>query len=147
VRRAMWCRPESSWLWRLACWQVQKTTDLVRTPLCPVDQGAPGRLLSRSAGFGSYDFTTIFRAETDVLDFRCLDICDGTKTFNTVECDGLYACNMATCAEDVTEEGNMVPVRACPVVITLSDSENIKLIPCYLMTRYHLFLLEMNGII
>jgi hypothetical protein len=76
-------------------------TDLVRTPLCPVTEDFSS-LKSRSAGFGSYDFTSIFRADSDVLDFRCSEICDGTKTFNTVECDGPYACNMATCAEDLT---------------------------------------------
>ena len=105
--------------------KCKTTTDLVRTPLCPVKQDFSS-LESRSAGFGSYDFTSIFKAEPEVLDFRCSEICDGRKTFNSVECDGPYACNMATCAEDVTEEGNMVPVRACPVVITIADSENIK---------------------
>jgi len=105
--------------------KCKTTTDLVWTPLCPVKQDFLS-LESRSAGFGSYDFTSIFRAEPEVLDFRCSEICDRRKTFNSVECDGPYACNMATCGEDVTEEGNMVTVRACPVVITLTDSENIK---------------------
>lgn len=105
--------------------KCKNTKDLVRTPTCPVKQEFSS-LQSRSAGFGSYDFTSIFKAEPEILEFRCSEICDGTKTFNSVECDGPYACNMATCAEDVTEEGNMVPVRACPVVITLADSENTK---------------------
>jgi hypothetical protein len=40
------------------------------------------------------------------------------------ECDGPYACNMATCAEDVTQQGNMIPVDACPVTITNYDDDN-----------------------
>ena len=105
----------------------KKTTDLVRTPLCPTNQGDVQGFSLRSAGFGFFhDFTSVFRASTAVLDFRCSDICDGTTAFDTVACDGPYACNMATCAEDVREEGNMIPVRACPVIITNEDNENTK---------------------
>jgi hypothetical protein len=71
-----------------------------------------------------YDFTSVFRASPHVLDFRCSDVCDGTTSFDTIECDGPYACNMATCAEDITELGNMIPVRACPVIITNEDDDN-----------------------
>ena len=93
-------------------------TDLVRTPLCA----------GNSAGFGFYDFTSVFRANARELEFRCSDICDGRTEYDTVECDGPYACNMATCAEDVSEEGNMIPVRACPVVISNSDDEGTVLL-------------------
>jgi hypothetical protein len=33
---------------------------------------------------------------------------------------------MATCAEDVSELGNMIPVRACPVFMNNEDGENTK---------------------
>ena len=33
---------------------------------------------------------------------------------------------MATCAEDVSELGNMIPVRACPVIMNNEDDENTK---------------------
>jgi hypothetical protein len=102
----------------------KKKTDLVRTPMCPAKQDYEQGLLSPSAGYGLYDFTSVFRASPHVLDFRCSDVCDGTTSFDTIECDGPYACNMATCAEDVTELGNMIPVRACPVIITNEDDEN-----------------------
>lgn len=103
----------------------KKKTDLVRTPMCPVKQDYQQGLLSSAVGFGLYDFTSVFRASPHVLDFRCSDVCDGTTQYDTVECDGPYACNMATCAEDVSEEGNMIPVRACPVIITNEDDDSI----------------------
>jgi hypothetical protein len=103
----------------------KKKSDLVRTPMCPVKQDFQQGLLSASAGFGFYDFTSVFRASALVLNFRCSDVCDGTTSFDTIECDGPYACNMATCAEDITQEGNMIPVRACPVIITNDDDDNI----------------------
>jgi hypothetical protein len=102
----------------------KKKTDLVRTTMCPVMQDYQQGLLSRSAGFCFYNFTSVFRASHDVLDFQCSDVCDCTTSFNTVECDGLYTCNMATCVEDVAELGNMIPVCACPVAITNEDDEN-----------------------
>ena len=92
--------------------------------MCPVKQDYQQGLVSSSAGFGFYDFTSVFRASAIVLDFRCSDVCDGTTSFDTIECDGPYACNMATCAEDITQEGNMIPVRACPVTITNDDDDN-----------------------
>jgi len=102
----------------------KKKSDLVRTPMCPAKQDFQQGLLSSSAGFGFYDFTSVFRASAFVLNFRCSDVCDGTTSFDTIECDGPYACNMATCAEDVTQQGNMIPVRACPVTITNDDDDN-----------------------
>jgi hypothetical protein len=59
-----------------------------------------------------------------VLGFQCSDVCDCTTSFDTVECDGPYACNMATCVEDVTDLGNMIPVHACPVIITNDNDDN-----------------------
>jgi hypothetical protein len=49
----------------------KKKTDLVRTPMCPVKQDYEQGLLSPSAGYGLYDFTSVFRASPHVLDFRC----------------------------------------------------------------------------
>jgi hypothetical protein len=102
----------------------KKKTDLVRTQMCPAKQDYQQGLVSPSAGFGFYNFTSVFRVSPNVLGFRCSDVCDGTTAFDTVQCDGPYACNMATCAEDVTELGNMIPVRACPVIITKEDDDN-----------------------
>ena len=75
----------------------KKKSDLVRTLMCPARQDFQQGLLSSSVGFGFYDFTSVFRASPLTLDFRCSDVCDGTTSFDTIECDGPYACNMATC--------------------------------------------------
>lgn len=101
----------------------KKKTDLVRTPQCSADST---EFMSASTGFGFYDFESVFRAREVDLDFRCSAICDGSHTVDTVTCDGPYACNMRTCAEDLVEEGNMIPVRACPVVIMPEDDESLK---------------------
>ena len=100
----------------------KKMTDLVRTPQCPAATDS----MTSSAGFGFYDFNSVFKVPEDVLNFRCSNVCDGRTNEDTVQCDGPYACNMATCAEQVAEEGNMIPVRACPVVITDDDDEETR---------------------
>jgi hypothetical protein len=105
----------------------KKTTDFVRTSLCPAKEDVEQGFSSHVARFGFYNFTSVFRASTVVLDFLCSDICDGTMSFDTVECDRPYARNMATCAaEDVSDLGNMIPVCACPVIMNNEDDKNTK---------------------
>ena len=94
---------------------------LVPTPQCPTDDDP---FKARATGFGRWDFTSVFRADENTVDFRCSDVCDGTLNYDSQQCDGPYACNMRTCAASVQEVGVVIPVRACPVVITPEDKQD-----------------------
>jgi hypothetical protein len=110
---------------------------LVPTPQCPVEGNDPFK--SRATGYGLWDFESVFRENKNLVDFRCSDVCDGIQTYDTQECDGPYACNMRTCAENIAPTGAVIPVRACPVIITKEDTESEieskrrqKCVPCTL---------------
>lgn len=110
---------------------------LVPTPQCPVDADDPFK--SRSTGYGLWDFESVFRDNKTSVDFRCSDVCDGAQSYDSQECDGPYACNMRTCAENIAPTGAVIPVRACPVIITKEDTEDVieskrrqKCVPCML---------------
>jgi hypothetical protein len=110
---------------------------LVPTPQCPVDADDPFK--SRSTGYGLWDFESVFRDNKTSVDFRCSDVCDGAQSYDSQECDGPYACNMRTCAENIAPTGAVIPVRACPVIITSEDTEDVieskrrqKCVPCML---------------
>ena len=110
---------------------------LVPTPQCPVTADDPFK--SGSTGYGMWDFESVFRDNKTFIDFRCSDVCDGAQDYDSQQCDGPYACNMRTCAENIAPTGAVIPVRACPVVITSGDGIDVieskrrqKCVPCML---------------
>lgn len=101
--------------------ECKPTSYLVPTPQCPTDDDP---FKAQATGFGRWDFASVFRADENAVDFRCSDVCDGTLNYDSQQCDGPYACNMRTCAASVQEVGVVIPVRACPVVITPEDKQD-----------------------
>ena len=105
----------------LSAGECKPTSYLVPTPQCPTDDDP---FKARATGFGRWDFASVFRADENTVDFRCSDVCDCTLNYDSQQCDGPYACNMRTCAASVQEVGVVIPVRACPVVITSEDKQD-----------------------
>jgi len=93
---------------------------LVRTPLCPNDDGV-------QQGLAGYTFEQVFGLNEDDVNFQCRTICDGKNNFDTGVCDGPFACNIKTCVQkmgiDVQLQGALPPVQACPDIIESDDSE------------------------
>jgi len=122
----------------LSAGECKPASLLVPTPQCAIEETATISGLAVT-GFGIYDFVSVFRAKETEVDFRCSDPCDGRRNYDSQQCDGPYACNMRTCAADTQEVYGMIPVRACPVIITAEDMQhedvialkrNAKCVPC-----------------
>jgi hypothetical protein len=95
--------------------------ELVRTPFCPVEVEADNAALSisvrQASGLGAFSFEQVFGTDAQSSDFVCSQPCDGV-TYDSIQCDGPFACNVKTCAE--LTRANELP-RACPVVLEEHD--------------------------
>jgi hypothetical protein len=95
----------------------------VRTPFCPVPDVTDATLeqlaisVRQASGLGPFSFSQVFGTDEKGADFICSTPCDGL-TYDSIECDGPFACNVKTCAE--LTRSNELP-RACPVVIDEHD--------------------------
>ena len=75
-----------------------------------------------------YSFQDVFGAAQEGelgVDFICSSMCDGEQTFDSLECNGPYACGVQACAMDVTEDSRLT-ARACPLVILEHDNVNVQ---------------------
>lgn len=105
-------------------------TELVRTPFCPVEveeqeKNALAISVRQASGLGAFSFEQVFGTDAAGAAFVCSTPCDGVD-YDSIQCDGPFACNVKTCAEKMEPEGNMIPVRACPVVIEEDDSRETR---------------------
>ncbi len=107
--------------------------ELVRTPFCPVSDGVSDETdnqlkiyVNQASGLGAFSFEQVFGVQKEQADFVCSSPCDGVE-YNSIQCDGPFACNVKTCTESLQAEGNMIPIRACPVVIEEGDDSNTRL--------------------
>lgn len=107
---------------RLSEGTCKAKTDLVRMPFCPkatdeVGQRRPDYAISQrqASGLGDFSFEQVFGTEAD---FACSNVCDG-EGYDSIQCDGPFACNVKTCAERWTRADPRI--RACPVVIRDDD--------------------------
>jgi hypothetical protein len=97
--------------------------ELVRTQFCPVAEETETSLqelvvsVRQASGLGVFSFEQVFGADAQGSDFVCSTPCDGV-TYDSIQCDGPFACNVKTCAELMG--ANELP-RACPVVIEEHD--------------------------
>lgn len=107
--------------------------ELVRTPFCPARDGVSDETdnqlkiyVNQASGLGAFSFEQVFGVQKEQADFVCSSPCDGVE-YNSIQCDGPFACNVKTCSESLQAEGNMIPIRACPVVIDEGDDSNTRL--------------------
>jgi len=116
----------------LSAGECRDRDELVRTPFCPVeveeaDKNALAISVRQASGLGAFSFEQVFGTNAMGAAFVCSTPCDGVD-YDSIQCDGPFACNVKTCAEKIEPEGNMVPVRACPVVIEEDDSKETRLL-------------------
>ena len=116
----------------LSAGECRDKDELVRTPFCPVeveeaDKNALAISVRQASGLGAFSFEQVFGTNAMGAVFVCSTPCDGVD-YDSIQCDGPFACNVKTCAEKIEPEGNMVPVRACPVVIEEDDSKETRLL-------------------
>jgi hypothetical protein len=116
----------------LSAGECRDKDELVRTPFCPVeveeaDKNALAISVRQASGLGAFSFEQVFGTNAMGAAFVCSTPCDGVD-YDSIQCDGPFACNVKTCAEKIEPEGNMVPVRACPVVIEEDDSKETRLL-------------------
>lgn len=102
--------------------ECKDRTELVRTPFCPVALEGSGNTelaisVRQASGLGAFSFEQVFGTDELEADFVCSKPCDGV-TYDSIQCDGPFACNVKTCAE--MSRTNELP-RACPVVIENTD--------------------------
>ena len=99
--------------------------ELVRTPFCPVqetDKSELAKSVRQASGLGAFSFEHVFGTDATGVDFVCSAPCDGVM-YNSIQCDGPFACNIKTCAEK-TAAGDLP--RACPVVIEEKDQKAVR---------------------
>jgi len=99
--------------------ECKDKTELVRMPFCPVSEQTNAAMqelavsVRQASGLGAFSFQQVFGTDAEGADFICSKPCDGV-TYDSIQCDGPFACNVKTCAE--LTRPNELP-RACPVVI------------------------------
>jgi hypothetical protein len=95
-------------------------------PFCPVAEATDETdtalkqlavSVRQASGLGAFSFEQVFGTDAQGADFVCSQPCDGV-TYDSIQCDGPFACNVKTCAE--LTRANELP-RACPVVIEEHD--------------------------
>jgi hypothetical protein len=99
--------------------------ELVRMPFCPAVQTDNSELavsVRQASGLGAFSFEQVFGTDAQGADFACSQPCDGVE-YDTIQCDGPFACNVKTCAEK-TLVGELP--RACPVVIDEDDDRSMR---------------------
>lgn len=101
--------------------------ELVRMPDCPVKpvMDQPSKLemsVRQASGLGAFSFEQVFGTTPELADFVCSSPCDGV-TYDSIQCDGPFACNVKTCAQ--SNSVNEL-VKACPVVIEEGDSRPVR---------------------
>jgi len=104
----------------LSAGECKDKTELVRTPFCPVpdeEQSVLAISVRQASGLGAFSFEQVFGTDDKGADFVCSAPCDGVK-YDSIQCDGPFACNVKTCAERT--QANELP-RVCPVVIEGDD--------------------------
>ena len=91
---------------------------MTRTPLCQVDG-------DRGLGLGGFSFADVFNTNADQTSFQCSSVCDSTSSYDTMQCDRLFACNHMACTMDSDSDAEnlaeFLVSKACPV--TLTDDE------------------------
>ena len=77
---------------------------------------------SLMSGYGFKDIFGVAEEGRDGVDFMCSAMCDGEQKFDSMYCNGPYACKTQACAME-TSAYSFLRARACPVMISEGDTD------------------------